>query len=570
MPERLRGSAHQEQARALQLSVSQLLQERHGIRLTEWERERLEIKASAFIGKMGLGRVDASAIASGISDRVGRNSHERQRWFTKAGIKRTLEEAEFERRQSALRRRVSLMKEVEWTPLRVEASTKDGRYYLAELETGPQIRGEGQLLKHCLAEKSLDYYMRRIAAGEVELFSIRDNSTHEPVVTIEYDVKRAEVTQVKTIDNGEIVFFDSYSRATLELLGVLKHRSTFLDKRDPYTLRPLKRPIGRIFGLRGFILSMLTGEPESGLVVLPSGVISQQDLEKVDSSEVLSGFINLRTLPDAIISKLPHLMVDIDARTAKQSDIEQLKNLSVPGTVYLRGNSKIVSLPNGLTIAGDLKASSCARLKHLPSDLIVGGNMDLSYSTEVRSLPSQMALKGTLRLDGATFITTIPDAMQHISGDLQLYECAELRYFPKALSIAGKFTLARCQNVECIGERLSVGRSLFIADCPALKQLPEDMSVGGAVNIERCGELRNLPSRFRVIHGDLNLSGCGSLESLPESMVVKGNMNLMGCRSLRSLPKSLVVEGKVELDEHSGVQPPLEDVLIKGKVIRYV
>ena len=89
----------------------------------------------------------------------------------------------------------------DWTPVPAETSTVDGRYYLAQLLSEGHLKEESAFLEHCLGGGSLKYYLPRIKRGAIEIFSVRNSQTHEPIVTIEYDVRSKSIQQVKGRNN---------------------------------------------------------------------------------------------------------------------------------------------------------------------------------------------------------------------------------------------------------------------------------------------------------------------------------------------------------------------------------
>ena len=143
---------------------------------------------SAYIGKTNPERIDVATMTDAIAEKITANPQARERWFKKAGLLHTLEEHARQNTQRAAELRRSLAERTEWTPVPAEASTTDGRYYLAQLVSAGHLKQESAFLEHCLGTGSLDYYLPRIRRSDIEIFSVRDSETHEPVVTIEYDI----------------------------------------------------------------------------------------------------------------------------------------------------------------------------------------------------------------------------------------------------------------------------------------------------------------------------------------------------------------------------------------------
>ena len=77
----------------------------------------------------------------------------------------------------------------------------------------------------------------------------------------------------------------------------------------------------------------------------------------------------------------------------------------------------IKSLPDNLTVGGNLDLYDCAGITQLPDGLTVGGSLQLS-GTAITSLPDNLTVGGYLDL-GDTGITQLPDGLT-VGGSLKL------------------------------------------------------------------------------------------------------------------------------------------------------
>ena len=107
--------------------------------------------------------------------------------------------------------------------------TSDGKYYMARLLNMPHLEEESQYMDHCVGTSTS--YVNKIKRGEVEILSFRDKETHNPVVTIEYDLKAKRLLQVKSQSDVIPTLANDYAPDLLEVLTSLG--STINDQGQP-------------------------------------------------------------------------------------------------------------------------------------------------------------------------------------------------------------------------------------------------------------------------------------------------------------------------------------------------
>ena len=274
MPERLAADKKQKIDSA-HADIIAALQER-GAHLSDAETTATARKIGAYIGKTNPEHIDIPTLRDAIAEKINASPQARARWFQKAGLLHTLEEHARGNIQRAAELRRSIAERTDWTPVPAETSTGDGRYYLAQLLSEAHLKQESAFLEHCLGARSLDYYLPRIKRGEIEIFSVRNSQTHEPIVTIEYDVRSKAIRQVKGQNNERLTPDSQYVKQTVELLAFLKNRSVHHDRLDPQTGSPLRREVRTIADLDDLVgknsLLLATGEvaPINGLAVANS------------------------------------------------------------------------------------------------------------------------------------------------------------------------------------------------------------------------------------------------------------------------------------------------------------
>jgi hypothetical protein len=91
----------------------------------------------------------------------------------------------------------------------------------------------------------------------------------------------------------------------------------------------------------------------------------------------------------------PEQRVDIQRKKAEREVREYIRNGS-QGDLNLR-DTPIQSLPDNLTVNGNLNLFHCKNLKSLPDNLTVGGSLDLN-DTSIQSLPDNLTVGGSLYL----------------------------------------------------------------------------------------------------------------------------------------------------------------------------
>lgn len=227
------------------------------------------------------------------------------------------------------------------------------------------------------------------------------------------------------------------------------------------------------------------------------------------------------------------------------------ENLSVEGNVNLKDCNGLTSLPENLRVVGYMFLYRCTGLTSLPENLSVGGWLSLSECTGLTSLPENLSVRGWLKLWGCTELTSLPEKMC-VDGDLHFDNCTGLTSLPEYLSPEKNLSLRGCTGLTFLPENLSVAGSLDLSVCTGLTSLPENLSVPENLNCRGCTGLTSLPENLRV-GGWLNLRGCTGLSSLPENLSVEGALYLNGCTGLATLSEKLTVGGDLNFKDCTGL-----------------
>jgi len=287
--------------------------------------------------------------------------------------------------------------------------------------------------------------------------------------------------------------------------------------------------------------------------------------------------------------------------------------------------------PIPITVEGDVELPvpqdrwldempECPELQTLPDRLTINGNLTLTKCINLTELPSDINVTGYIFLLGCHGLSTLPDNF-HVNGEIRLEDCPRLTELPRNLRINSYLVLEKCRNIKELPEDLVVGVGLHInqseitripdnlrelerlelTGCIELTELPENLSVNRGLYIQNCLSLEHLPNGLRVggnldviidINGtddfarpylpqewrELYLGKVGEdgrrleperrvkmIHILPENLFVGGDLDFSQCHSLCALPRGLHVGGKLIVPESSIKELP-EDLFVGGDI----
>ncbi len=193
----------------------------------------------------------------------------------------------------------------------------------------------------------------------------------------------------------------------------------------------------------------------------------------------------------------------------------------------------------GLRVSKSLSLAKL-RVRSLPESMSVGGNLDLRQCQRLRRIGDGLTVNGDLRIGGR--------CPERQSWEDRLAKEKDARDPFGAVKRLGREP--HCP-LEALPEGLSVRGTLHLKCCDRLTGFPEQRRLGGSVIVERCHALNRLPDPFEV-NGSLTLKGCRRLVELPASLHVSGDLQLIGT-SIESLPQDLHVGGSLLLECCHGV-----------------
>jgi hypothetical protein len=101
-------------------------------------------------------------------------------------------------------------------------------------------------------------------------------------------------------------------------------------------------------------------------------------------------------------------------------------------SLSLSGSRHLTSLPEGLSVPGDLWLRGCTSLRELPEGLTAGNNLFLAGCTALTWLPEGLSVGNVLTLEGCTALTYLADRM-FVGGDFCLRGCTSLTHLPEVV-----------------------------------------------------------------------------------------------------------------------------------------
>lgn len=188
--------------------------------------------------------------------------------------------------------------------------------------------------------------------------------------------------------------------------------------------------------------------------------------------------------PDALAQLPSNLRVDGDLIL-----FNRLKIKSLPPDIHVGGkvisNSEALSLdmirsattkPKGeRVVLGNVSLGPSSPITSLPDDLIIKGNLRIS-NPDVKTLPNGLTVMGDLEADSLTMIP--PDI--RLGRDLKIRKCP-ITHLPAGLRIPRYAHMP--MTLQEVPQRLWVGHDLFLSYCTDIKVIPPDLTVGGDLHV---------------------------------------------------------------------------------------
>jgi len=228
---------------------------------------------------------------------------------------------------------------------------------------------------------------------------------------------------------------------------------------------------------------------------------------------------------------------------------------------------------DGLEIHRNVDLSS--DISSLPEGLSILGNLNMKRNTAMTVLPQSLVVTGTLNASGASKLYMLRKQNQ-VMGEFILNECHSLAVIPEGVTFTGSLTLSVCPRLYSLPDRFNVAGSLHIKNCK-LESLPRHLVVGLDLYIKSCSKLSHLPSFVgpkgsendgAKVARDVSLICCPQLSVLPNNMNVGGTLSIQYCGMLTSLSKGIHVQGDLKIDRT--VRDLSEDLFVGAKLSLFV
>ncbi len=225
-------------------------------------------------------------------------------------------------------------------------------------------------------------------------------------------------------------------------------------------------------------------------------------------------------------------------------------SLELTGSLILSGMVKLESLPDKLSVGGDLKVTNCSSLDSLPSSLFVEGDLSFSFCDSMKELPEDIVLGGDCDLSN-TVLEKLPESLSVFPGSLYLND-SSIEDLSNLKVVNGDLCLERTP-IKALPDSLKLNGDLHLIDCDDLESFGDNIEISGYFNFYNCPKVRGLGAGFKVA-SDVGIGDCDLLESLPDDMIVEGYIEIEDCESF-NMPdeKSNIAQGIGVFDSGTGL-----------------
>lgn len=199
---------------------------------------------------------------------------------------------------------------------------------------------------------------------------------------------------------------------------------------------------------------------------------------------------SIETLPDSLTHVGGSLV--LYARNLKSLGGLQ----KVDGNLNLTGLPEIEALPDSLKyVGGNIEAGSCKKLKSLGGLEKVVGKIEI-HSTLVEAFPDSLKYVGQFDWSGARSFKSLGRGLQMVGKTLKLYGNKMITEIPDSLThVGGNLDAFNCQNLKSLGKIQEIGGNLNIVNT-LVEIIPRSLkSVGG--KIETNNRDLKIPEHFR-------------------------------------------------------------------------
>jgi hypothetical protein len=171
---------------------------------------------------------------------------------------------------------------------------------------------------------------------------------------------------------------------------------------------------------------------------------------------------------------------------------------SLPEGLTVKGNMNIwdcplTSIPKGLTVEGSLVITSPSKIASIGTGVKIKNNFYVAWIESLLQIPSDLVVGGILDLSGSK-ITNLPDNLRICS--LVIRESKEIKNLPSGLKL--ELLSIDSTNIQSIPDDISISRRLNATDCESLTKLPSNLNINGQLLLSGCTNLFSLPPGLKV------------------------------------------------------------------------
>ena len=123
--------------------------------------------------------------------------------------------------------------------------------------------------------------------------------------------------------------------------------------------------------------------------------------------------------------------------------------------------------------------------------------LDLS-DMKASSIPDGLTIEGNLNIANNKNIKTLKDII--VKGDLNISDSSITEIGPNVV-VHGSFDAFCCDKLESIADGLIVKGSLDISSCSKLKDLPNKCSINGSLYASHCEQVTSIPKVMKIKYG---------------------------------------------------------------------
>ncbi len=471
-------------------------------------------------------------------------------------VLRRHEERTLEKIAENRKKRAEITGDEYFNPYEALLPSKSGEYYISRLLNMPHLEEESNFMKHCVGTSNS--YVNKIKRGDVEILSFRRTpeinkesgklEKDEPIITIEYDIKKNIIKQIKKADDGYITLKDPYLEDFIYILKDLK--KTKNDNGE-------ERKISKINNseLSGIII------PDD-FILTDRGVVYTDEFQKNDfilkigkitssiSDEKFTEVMNKKNGTSFEVGEIARLSSEINENTRyfegslDESHIDILRNkINTPfelnGELLLYDITTIEDITFPCNVSGRVDLESLVKADNTTLPQSIGGDLYLNSMTSAEGIIFPINVGGSLELESLISVKdlTLP---KNIDGDLELGKLVEVENLILPQSIGGFLALENLETVNNLTLPQSIGGNLWLSALETLEGCTLPQNAGGSFEL---GDLTTIEGLTfpESINGSLILESLISIDDFVFPQNITKDLDLNSLKNINriTLPKNI-------------------------------